>query len=549
MHVRDKISGESALQVAMGRRPYRSHRGRTLLRIVAVFTLVASVLVGTPTTYAADEAVPEEEAASPLLLCSWQLPDMDLDPGTGTQYTNAAGESDDAATSAGNPCAGLQPAQGGGAHGAQVIANPGDLPGERTVELWSALDLPEGVNTPINAYWDVFYPDGNFKSRVPASRPGVCADLGGSADAPGAVPGSMLAAAIQTGQIDATAVQALVHRCTQGAGAFALGSISISASEPCGAYRVEAHAATASSSTRVTSLLDVGCFQYLGLDVESIDWGEIEPGKADHIVGDLSTDTGAAPTVGNAGSGGAEIGLDFAPMTRVDDAGEQIGTTVIDRFSAAFGVDTDAMEALPDIPAETEAWFGASEWQTLCSGEHGRLDLGLQPPTDLIGGAYEGGITVLTRPAGPDSPCNNDHGIFGGAWRGEDGSAFSNQRTAGARVEPPAAPAPPPPSAEEPPAEEPPAEEPPAEEIPAEEIPAEEIPVEEIPVEEAPAEEIPAEEIPVEEAPAQEPPALEPPAEEPPVEEPSGPANGEEPAVLPDQEEALPPEENGDGSA
>ena len=492
MHVRDKISGGSALQAAMGRRPYRSHHGRTLLRIVAVFTLVASVLVGTPTTYAADEAVPEEEAVTPLLLCSWQLPDMDLDPGTGTQYTNAAGESDDAAASAGNPCAGLQPAQGGGAHGAQVIANPGDTPGERTVELWSALDLPEGVNTSINAYWDVFYPDGNFKARVPASRPGVCADLGGSADAPGAVPGSMLAAAIQTGQIDAAAVQALVHRCTQGAGAFALGSVSISASEPCGAYRVEAHAATASSSTRVTSLLDVGCFQYLGLDVESIDWGEIEPGKADHIVGDLSTETGAAPTVGNAGSGGVEIGLDFAPMTLVDDAGEQIGTTVIDRFSAAFGVDAEAMEALPDIRAKTEAWFGASEWQTLCSGEHGRLDLGLQPPEDLISGAYEGGITVLTRPAGPDSPCNNDHGIFGGAWRGEDGSAFSNQRTAGARVEPPAAPAPPPPSAEEPPAEEPPAEEPPAEEPPAEEPPAEEPPAEEPPAEEPPAEEPPA---------------------------------------------------------
>jgi parallel beta-helix repeat protein len=114
----------------------------------------------------------------------------------------------------------------------------------------------------------------------------------------------------------------------------------------------------------------------------------------------------------------------------------------------------------------------------------------------------------------------------------------------GPAEEPPAAPL-----AVEPPAEEIPAEEIPAEEIPAEEIPAEEIPAEEIPAEEIPAEEIPAEEPTVEEAPAQEPPALEPPAEEPPAEEPSGPANGEEPAVLPDHEEALPPEENGDGSA
>jgi hypothetical protein len=164
-----------------------------------------------------------------------------------------------------------------------------------------------------------------------------------------------------------------------------------------------------------------------------------------------------------------------------------------------------------------------------------------------------------TAASGSANPWYNGGGCSnvtesGNTWSADIGPA-EEPPAAPLAVEPPAEEIP----AEEIPAEEIPAEEPPAEEIPAEEIPAEEAPAEEAPAEEAPAEEAPAEEAPaeeppaeeptVEEAPAQEPPALEPPAEEPPAEEPSGPANGEEPAVLPDHEEALPPEENGDGSA
>jgi hypothetical protein len=377
------------------------------------------------------------------VLCAWQLPDMDQDAANGVQYVSPVGHADDDPYRGPGdvpPCTGDTPNQTGGSHTIQVIANPGDDPGLRAIELWTAVGYPSGVADDVLVYWDVFYPDGNFKTRILGSAlsPGQCAQLGLPAAGGVLAPGSVLDGALVSGQLDRAAADALVYRCTEGVAGFYVGGISLSHHEPCGEYGVEQHAVSPGSDSVLATSFDVDCYQYLSLDASGIDWGTIEAGRAKSIRGDLDVVTAAAPSLVNQGSGGARVGIRFTPMHPIDPAtGAALDGPAIDEFGAALATGLGDPRAIDPLPAAEIGWLGSGPNHTLCAGEIGRLDLTIHPPGDLRQGAYRGGIQVFSQPAGvggSPSPCNNDKGAFGGPW----GGASGNQRGTAAPVPAPA---------------------------------------------------------------------------------------------------------------
>jgi hypothetical protein len=391
-----------------------------------------------PTTTVTDPTTttnPQSPGPTDLVLCSWQLPDADLDPRNGVQYSG----DDDPGITADDPCIGAQPLQRDGVVGAQVVANPDDQPGQRSIELWNAVAPPEGMTTPIDVYLDVFYPDGSFRNRISGKQVLSCADLGGYSDGTPPEPGSVLAAALETGQIDSTAIAALVHRCEASAGAFTSATISLSVHEPCGSYRIDTHALTHDTTSTVTGLLDVGCVRFVQIDTSQVHWGELTPQTPGTIEGDLSMSTTDALTVKNVGSGGATVGIRYSPMVNAEDP-----SSSITQFAAAFGRSDALLEPYPDINADTDTWFNSGADSVVCTGDMARLDLTAIPGADAAPGSYSGDLVIMSTDAGEASPCNNDHGAFGGPWI--DSERFvDNQRTAPVTSTAPALPAPPPP--------------------------------------------------------------------------------------------------------
>ncbi len=247
-----------------------------------------------------------------------------------------------------------------------------------------------------------------------------------------------MAAALDTGQLDAVAVQALVNRCSQGAGAFASAQVSLSVYEPCGTYRVETSALTPDTTATATGYFEVRCVQFIRVDTTQVLWGELTPGVDGTVTGDWSTATTDALTVENLGSGGASIGVRFAPMVHEADP-----ASAITEFGASFGRSALLMTDYPGIAADTDTWFVGSPDAVLCTADTARLDLTAVPAVDALSGNYAGTLSILSRGAGADSPCNNDAGTFGGWTAAADGS-IDNQRSTPVTISAP--PLPPPPS-------------------------------------------------------------------------------------------------------
>ncbi len=385
----------------------------------------------------AHSLVRSDDDATARVACTWQLVDMDPVGQSGMQYVDAVGLHDDNADTMPSRvgCAGDVPKQQESINRTiQVTANPNDDPGRRAIQLWSSINYETGIDTVGIAYWDVFYPDGSFKERVEA-RKASCSQHGIDTSADDADAGSMFAAAIGSGQMDAAAARALVARCAAGASGLYRGVVTLSATEPCGQYRVDAQAASAPGIDVLTSYFDNICVQHLAIDFDTIGWGQIDAGQTRVLQGDLSASTAAAPTANNRGSGGLNLGVAFSPMEPVNETGGPAGGAAITEFGAAFGVSSTALQALDTVTAGQAVWFDSAADQTLCTGETGRLDLMVHAPDHLAGGVYHGSIQVLGRPDTADGgrTCNNDKGVWGG--EAIDGS---NQRNAGVFVAAPA---------------------------------------------------------------------------------------------------------------
>ena len=347
----------------------------------------------------------------PVIECKWELPDMDSTM-SGIQYDtqDATPEwmhmhDDDMAMGPTPmyPCSGIPPVMADGATNmVQVNPNPKDLPEERKIQLWMAVDHATGLTAIDDVYWDVYHPDGTKKVQVHGVRVPVadCGTLGNSTS-----DGTMFEAAYHTGQIAADSIDdltlgGLVAKCHQNVKAIYYAEFDLSKHQPCGTYKIEAHAVSGGAEDMLVNYLDVLCLYYLEIDFGAIDWGDIAPGQTDVLSGDLSMGTADAPTVHNGGNVGMEVGVNFGPM---DNGNGKI----IDSFDACFGkVPDQTLLCIDPFAVDTDVWFGELEPQVLCSNDLGKLDLSIHPSITLPAGSYTGLVDVLARMS--DCTCGTD---------------------------------------------------------------------------------------------------------------------------------------------
>ena len=344
---------------------------------------------------------------APVIECKWELPDMDSTV-SGIQYDtqDATPEwlhlhDDDMLLmpTPNYPCYGLPGTMADGAtHMIQVKPNPEDNPEERRIQLWMAVDHAHGISSIDSAYWKVFHPDGEFKVQVHWDEviqitPAECLGLGYSD-----TDGSMLEAAHHTGQIAADTIDdvnnGLLSLCAEQQKAIYYGEFTLSKHQPCGQYKIEAHAVSGGAEDVLTNFLDVVCVPYLEIDFETgINWGDIAPGGTDTVSGDLDFTTSNMPTVRNTGNVGMEVGVSFSEMVQVGVPGGK----VIDSFDACFGKSPFTLVCHDPFGVDIEQWFGQAEPQVLCSNEDGKLDLSIHPAQELPSGDYAGTVDVLMK--------------------------------------------------------------------------------------------------------------------------------------------------------
>jgi hypothetical protein len=402
---------------------------RTLVAMALVALLALTVGLLSQRTASAqpvpDETVPTNAVVGtdipPNIECKWELPDMDSNV-SGIQYTTSPGHvhDDDMAVvpdadntpgngiqipcdlqrdTSGNP---IDVAQmpGDVAHMIQVTPNLENLPEERRIQLWTAVDDPTGIDNIIDVFWDIYHPDGTHKTQVHASaaynggrvswHEGNCASLG-----TGTSPdGSMFEAAAHTGQLSAAAVDdgtyGMIVKCQEHEKALYYSEFQLSKDQPCGQYQVVETLTANGGTDTLTNYIDILCVYALQIDFNTVDWGDITPGITDTVSGDLiwNDPPDNAPTVKNVGNDGMGLQIHFSEMT-----GPNKGK--IDTFDGCFGRSAATILCLDPIPASTWADFGQAPAQVLCANEVGKLDLSIHPPTPLVPDTYTGTMDVL----------------------------------------------------------------------------------------------------------------------------------------------------------
>jgi hypothetical protein len=362
----------------------------------------------TPTTKHKTSAEVSGDGVAPIIECKWELPDMESGDGANDPYPDvtfeyvrdAVHEHDDSPLGPTplHPCS--LPATGtprmvNGATGMMTItANPGDLPEERRFQLWMAVDHPNGISAIDDVYWDVFHPDGSPKTQVHGIKvpTAECGSLGLST-----TPGSMFEAAHHTGQISAAAIddpnRGIVTMCHEQVKAIYYAEWTISKEQPCGQYRVVAHAISEGvQAPTITNWFNVVCFISGEVDFEELDWGSIEPGRTDRIAGNLLWEPpdSIAPTVRNVGN----IGLE--PAVRFD---RMCSTTLpipkcIDQFDVSFGRSPATLQHIDPLFAGETVNFDNNRNRVLCADELGKIDFSIHPPSTLPGDVYQGGVEI-----------------------------------------------------------------------------------------------------------------------------------------------------------
>lgn len=363
--------------------------------------------------------------------------------------------------------------------------SPLDEVPRRDIQLWVAVDHPNGIGNIDDVYWDIFHPDGTLKIQVHGTKIGdkdadkpSPGQVGGGAGQPGGyslpgwdldnddafgsaglgasqrrikecgllgqhdTAGSMFEAAYHTGQVSAAAIddidKGIVAKCQENEKAVYYAKFDVVKDQPCGKYRIEAHAvANANEADVLTNYIDILCFWYLNTDFSGLSWGDITPGNMQMISGDLIWDDGGVatpsnngPTVHNGGNHPMGIRIHFSEMLQQDVASPK----KIDKFDAcfgkgpgfgilecvgqsdeldAFGIPIDAIMASevtgfgpdPGSPSASNGWHGDFD-QVLCANDVGKLDLSIHPYKLLPQGTYLGDFelwahTVHTLPNGP----------------------------------------------------------------------------------------------------------------------------------------------------
>jgi len=359
----------------------------------------------------------------PNIECKWELPDMQVGvtdttyPDPDMQYqldatTGAHVHDDDMAVvpsvspACALPTSGVgAPTQPNGVHNMiQVVPVPQDLPEERQIQLWMAVDHPNGISNISDVFWQVFHPDGSEKVQVHGTKiPQAACDpaLGDSA-----AVGLMFEAAVHTGQVSAAAVDDVNYgmnaKCLEGVKAIYYASFDLSKHQPCGEYKIDATALNLTGMpTTLTNYIDVECVFYLKIDFDQVNWGAVTPGYGSVVAGDLIWDVPAdnAPTVRNVGNDGMGLSLIFSKMV-----GASFGKEII-AFDACYGKTPSTLQCIGTDPLKPWEWiqagvltpFDNAPERVLCSDEDAKLDLSIHPPASLVADTYTGTLTVIGR--------------------------------------------------------------------------------------------------------------------------------------------------------
>lgn len=404
-------------------------RGRTLLPLAVSLVLMLLLGVfGTQQTARADgPTVPTEATVSaigvpPNIECKWELPDMvplddltinpypdpTLEYGTSTNIhlhddAMAVRPSVDPACS--GPPATLPSQPNGVMNMTQARPNPDDLPEMRRIQLWMAVDHPNGISNIADVYWKIFHPDGSFKVQVHGVRVPL-ADIQAGKLGNSSTAGTMFEAASHTGQIAAAAIDdpnvGLVAKALQQEKAIYYAEFNVSKEQPCGAYKVEAHAVGVGGVEDVlVNYLDIQCFIYGEIDFNTVNWGGITPGLTDIVSGDLLWDVPAdnKPTIRNVGNHGMGPTVHFTTMCQVGADGNPIpGAKCIDQFDVAFGRSAAALQWIDPVLASTVVKFDETRERVLCSNELGKMDFSIHPPSTLPTGIYKGTVNLTFYP-------------------------------------------------------------------------------------------------------------------------------------------------------
>jgi hypothetical protein len=393
------------------------------------------IVAQTPDPTVPTEATVTGSGVAPLIECKWELPDMQPGfadstyPDTNVQYGRALGappvpanahihdddmavapDADTATTGTQVPCALAAAAPGfptmpeGVRHMIQVRPLSEDKPEERRIQLWMAVDHPNGVSNISDVYWKIYHPDGSFKVQVHGTRVPVanCSQLGDSATV-----GTMFEAAYHTGQITASAIddpnRGLRAKCSQNEKAIYYTTFTLSKHQPCGEYRVEAHAVSSGLEDTLTNYLDVICTYFMNLDFNVVNYGTITPGLTKVVSGDFlfSPPADTFPSIKNTGNTGLGITVVFSKMLQSVGGTPIPGAKIIDQFdicfveATAFATNNTTLKCIDPVMADTPTNLGTLRPQTLCSNEIGKIDFSIHPPSTLPAGTYTGTVTII----------------------------------------------------------------------------------------------------------------------------------------------------------
>jgi hypothetical protein len=139
----------------------------------------------------------------------------------------------------------------------------------------------------------------------------------------------MFHAAVGTGQLTADAVDnvdfGMVAKCQQDEKSIYFANFAIDKDQSCGQYRIDLHAVANGAESIRSNFIDVICYIHLNLDFNSVNWGQITPGRTKVLSGNLifSPDDGA-PTVHNGANRGLGVSVHFSEMLQLDANGNPI---------------------------------------------------------------------------------------------------------------------------------------------------------------------------------------------------------------------------------
>jgi hypothetical protein len=430
----------------------------TLTRLVSipslvVLFLVAFVAFGVGTASADDPTIPTNVTVTsggtdPVIECQWALPDMQTSNDTGSdidplvQYDETGNPAphihdDDMTINPGYPCdlVGGENSPAGEATMAQNVHNliqvapiPGATLPPRYIQLWMAID-PKGQDPAV--FWKVYEKTGangafTLKTQVDVSptldegsgivndsSSPACGGLGATAGSSTLADRSMFEAAYDTGQVTNGAITdsnyGMVTLCNQGLKSFYYGRFTLDKEQPCGEYKIEAHA----GNKTLTSYIDIQCIFYLEVDTNQIACGTLSAlshpvcGGNDLFEGPGGTHPATLRNVGNLGAG-LDVGI--TPMCEYDNTIQDYvdGGACITQFDMKFGkaydgsVASDNLQVLDPInPSDSDvttvdANFGNDIRQVLCSDETGKFDLSLEIP-NIKPAQYRGEISFIGR--------------------------------------------------------------------------------------------------------------------------------------------------------